>query len=223
MPEKNNIVSRECKFVIHCGKPKYGNNKDLHLVKEIIKYEDGTSERKLTPIYDFKRSYWITKKGFRNHEEKKESEKIDRLQKYKSTQSDLVNSIASSLGEPWFNGNLRKISASPYLYGSDIKSEAIIKKIYMDKYKDVVTKNTLAVFDIETNMLDGSNDIIMASITEENNSYTVIDKKIFTEFNKRNNLSNKPEDIIKKLKCLYVKYMETYEKEKQNKMRKSGR
>lgn len=214
MSEKNNIISRECKFVIHCGKPKHGNKKDLHLVKEIINYEDGSSERKLTPIYDFKRPYWVTKKGFRNHEEKKESEKIDRLQKYKSTQSDLVNNIANSLGEPWFNGNLRKISASPYLYGSDIKSEAIIKKIYMDKYKDVCTKNTLAVFDIETNMLDGSNDIIMASITEENNSYTVIDKKIFTEFNKRNNLSNKPEDIIRRLKSLYVKYMETYEKEK---------
>ncbi len=206
------VIGRECKFVWHIGKPKNDNSADdIHVVKEYIHYEDGTTEPKLTIIKNFKRDFYITKIAARNHLEKKEWEKKDNLIKYSCTQSDLVKNASTALGKKGFSGTLRQLSNEPYLYGTDIRSESLIKSIYLKKYPNCTSKNNVSVFDIETDMNTGN--VIMASICTHTQDYTVVDKNFLAEFNKRNNLSNKKEDIIKRLKDMYLKYMDDYEED----------
>ena len=49
-----NIKTKECRFVTYVPSPD-GDRPDLHVVKEIIHYDDGTSEPALDFRYDYER------------------------------------------------------------------------------------------------------------------------------------------------------------------------
>lgn len=158
-------------FVVHVP-GKYGVRDDLHIIKEQVYYEDGTSEPKLRAIKNFERPYWITGRSFRNHNSKKEWEEETKLDKYMCTQTDLRVDVARKLEIPWSKESLRKLAKSPYLYGCDISSTAIIKKGYMDQYPDYIKPYSVAGYDTETNIKDDT--LLMATIALENKVYTVI-------------------------------------------------
>jgi len=169
------IVSKECRFVVHIPPPQQGMP-DLHVVKEVQHMSDGSVKTNLAKISNFQRPYWITKKGCRNHEQKKEWELKEKLIEGRCSQTDLVDSVARSLDQMNFRGNLRKLCKSPYVYGSDILATAIIKKTYQDKYPVVPTKYSVAVFDTETDVLHGTGEIIMATITYKSTVFTAVVK-----------------------------------------------
>ena len=113
------IKAKECRFATYVQPYDY-DAPDVHYVKEIIHYEDGTSKPNLLPLYNFKRKFWTTKKGCRDHEQKKEWEVLEKLDEGTCTQSKLVDACSKALGERGFRGNLRMLATSPYLYGADI-------------------------------------------------------------------------------------------------------
>ena len=170
------ISKKECRFAVYIAPPEYGMP-DLHLIKEQI-HDPVTG--KVTPhlqlVENFQRKFWVTNKGSRNHLEKKEGEYIENLIEFKSTQSKLVESISKALGMPYFKGDLRKISASPFLYGSDILSTAVIKQAYIDRYPDLKTAASVATFDVETDVLGGTDKIIMATFTFKEIVFTAVVK-----------------------------------------------
>lgn len=147
------VVHKECRFVTYVHNPSQ-DEPDLHVTKEILHMKDGTKVPNLKFLYDHQRSFFITKKGFRNHKQHKEWEKIERLSTGRSPERFLVGRIASALGEPWFRGNKRKLFESPYIYGVDISSCAVIKHEYMVKYPGNVTPYSVAELDIETDMVN---------------------------------------------------------------------
>lgn len=170
------IKGLECKFVTHV-RATNGKNPDTHIVKEVIHYTDGTKKNNLRTITDFKRPFWITKEAYRNHKEKKEWEEEYKLTKYECTQSDLVKTAGRLLGK--FGTRLRglkELANSPYLYGCDISSVAIIKQMYQKKYPDCISPYSVSAFDTETNMLGGDQSIIIASIAFKNMVYTAVIK-----------------------------------------------
>lgn len=168
-----NIDSIECRFAVHCD-VKYAS-KDLHLVKEQIHYKDGTTKPSVRLMYDYKRDYYVTKKGNQNHKSKKEFEPLDVLDRFSSTERDLTFNAARSLGTPYFKGSLRDLAKSPYLYGTDISSTSLIKHQYAKRW-DKQTNYTNAVFDTETDVIKGTNEIIMATISFKDKLLTVINK-----------------------------------------------
>lgn len=177
----NNPTVKECRFAVYI-EPYNPTAPDLHLVKEQIHdNETGKIVPNVRLIRDYKRSFFVTRKGFQNHKFKKEWEDTDKLLKYETTQSKMVESVARALGTPWMlkdaRNDLRKFSASPYLYGSDIPSTAIIKRAYMDKYPDVQTPYTVAVCDTETDIFDPQMPILMCTLTFKDVCYTVVQKK----------------------------------------------
>lgn len=168
------VVGKECRFAVYMPPPEHGMP-DYHLVKENLHMSDGTVKPNTIMVKDFKRPFWHVKKGFQNHKQKKEWEKIERLIEGSSTQSKLVDSCAKALGKGYFNGNLRKLSSDPYLYGADILSTAVIKRTYQDKYKETpITPFSVAVFDTETDVVNGTKQVIMASLTMKNICFTVV-------------------------------------------------
>lgn len=162
------LVGRECKHAIYT-QSSYTDNRgirdDLIYVKEVLHYEDGSQERTKRMIPNFKRPFWVTKEGFRDHEEKKEWEKADRLQYYECTQAELPSAVKKALGMFTPNNSMRQISKSPYLYGADITPTAIVKHLYQQKYPDARSPNTVAVLDIETDVLDGTDVPFYTSVT----------------------------------------------------------
>jgi hypothetical protein len=167
------IKSIECRFAVHIPAPEPSMS-DYHLVKEHIVYEDGTSGPNVKLIEDYKRPFWVTRKGFQNHKDKKEWELEERLIKGMSTQDRLQTNCAKALGKAWFNGDLRKLSSSPYLYGSDILSTSVIKKEYQDNYPVNPSKFSVAVIDTETDVLYDTGEIIMMTITYKETVLTAV-------------------------------------------------
>lgn len=175
MPVTNNNVKYECRFAVYV-EPPADNMPDLHVVK-LIKHENGTKTPVLKLLKDFQRPFWTVRKGQRNFEQHKEWIEKEKLVESKAPQHKLVDSAARALNMPWFaKANLRKISESPYLFGTDILSTAVIKKAYADKYPDVQTGFSVAVADTETDVVNGTNDILMMSITHKTRVFTAVTK-----------------------------------------------
>src|ERR1035437_3232348 len=99
------INKKECRFAVYVPPPEHGMP-DLHVIKEQIHHTNPDGSITLKPhlqfVYNFERKFWISKKGYQDHKEKKECEYLDRLIEFKSTQSKLVENIAKALGTPWF-------------------------------------------------------------------------------------------------------------------------
>lgn len=172
----SDIAAIECRFATYSRSTEEGDYSDYHFIKEIIHRPDGTIEPNTRGIVNYKRPFWITKKGMQNHKDKKEWELLESVNEFKSTQSELTHSVAKALGTPWFKGNLKKLQASPYVYGTDISSTAILKQYYSDKWEKR-TKYSVAVFDTETDVLHGTGEIMMATVSYKTRLITVIQKK----------------------------------------------
>lgn len=173
------IVSRECKFVVHIPRV-YENGKELrkdtHLIKELLTYEDGTTAPNLRVLEDFKRKVYVTKPAYRRHKDKKESEALDRLQEIETTESDMAFNLSKRLVGTYPKrakiATMSDVSLSSYVYGTDVNSSTILKYMYQKKYPDANTPYRLAVFDIETDTI--TNEIIVASLCLDNKVYVVM-------------------------------------------------
>lgn len=159
-----NEIERECRFVIHI--PKNRNNgieNDYHMVKEQIHYDDGTIKPNIRFIKNFKRPYYVTKKEFRNHFDKKEFESVDKLDMYTTTESDLVYNASKSLGLNFPARGLKELNNSPYIYYTDVSSSVLIKGIYNKKVKNE-TPFSVCGLDIETSVIPGIEGIIYITV-----------------------------------------------------------
>lgn len=171
----NEMLPLECRHVVHV-RSQFGGKDDIHFVKEVEHQPDGTIKPKKRILKNFKRPYWVTREGFRNHDEKKEWEDMKKLQRYESTQSQLTQSIARSLGRPGMRGGLRQIAASPYLYGADIASGSILKQKYRDHWEGLFSASRVAVLDIETDVINGTGEPIIVGLTCEDRAFVAVDK-----------------------------------------------
>lgn len=177
----NNVKGIECRFAIHVPS-NHPDIPDVHLIKEQIHYNDGTIKPNLRIIKNFERSFWITKDNKRNHEQKKEAELLDNLLEIRTTQSNMRNQMAKVLNRQWSNDHIKQLMTSPYIYGAEISSTAIIKKMYMNKYPDLISAFTIAYFDIETDVVNGTKDILMASLVFQNKIFISVTKDFVSGF-----------------------------------------
>jgi len=158
------IKNRQFKHAYHLEarddvKDKQGNilvkgRKDTIFVKELIVYEDGTTKDNLRKLVEPKRKYYITKEHYRNHKQKKEHELKSRVNTYSCTQTDLYKETVRRLKGSGFGQKPTKrvMNSDPYIYGTDIHINELIKYKYDTEYckgeKDLFTST---FFDIETN------------------------------------------------------------------------
>ena len=167
------VVARECRFAFYC--PGKDSPDDMHLIKEVVHYADGTSEPVLREWKNFKRDFYVTKEGRQTYQQYKEWEDLDALNRFECRQRELPEAVARALKKPWMTGGLRDICKIPYVFGVDISSTSIIKHQYQVKY-DKITPYSYAAFDTETDMIHGHGHVMMASITYKGRSYTAVQK-----------------------------------------------
>ena len=170
----------ECRFATLC-ESRDGSD-DLHVVKVVEHQPDGSLKPKLLQIKNYKRPFYITKKGKRDFKEFKEWADLEDLDNFYTTESNKTNAVATALKTPWFRGTLKDLCTSPYVFGVDITSTSIIKQEYKNRFPEVQTKYSNAVFDTETDVLHGSGEIIMASLTFNGKVLTVVKKSFLFGF-----------------------------------------
>ena len=200
------VIGRECRFVTHV--PSGPKNKDAHLIKEIIHYEDGTKIPNLKFVTNFKRPFFVTKKNFQNHEQKKESESISKLNKYEATQSELANEVAKALGMEGYRKNqMRDVSDDPFVYGTDISSTTLIKQMYQKQFPDFNTPFTYCVLDIEADT--ETQKISMISIATKDHIFSCIVKDVFNENNPKPKLEQMFDKYIPDTSIKYIDKVKT--------------
>lgn len=150
---------------------------DLLVIKEYVHLTDGTRVPNIRMIKNYKREFWVTKEGFRKHKDKLEWDDEKHLQKYTTTQANLNDAIARALGKPGVKSSLRQLARSPYLYGCDIGTGPLIKKQYAERYPDCIgPKSTVAIMDIETDVIMGTEEVLMVTLSFGSKVYTSINK-----------------------------------------------
>lgn len=182
----------ECKFALHVPGVS-GYREDYHIVKEVVHKSDGTKQRRLKFIKDFKRPYYITKPIYQNHKEKKEVEDLDKVHEFFSTQTDLARNISVKLGRRTPASTMRDVTDSQYLYGVDVSSTAVLKKVYRDRFPDAVSTSTVATLDIENDI--DTKKITVITVSTKEAIHTVVSKEFVA------GISN----VESKVKALYDK------------------
>ena len=150
MSNEKTLVGYEPIFAVHCPN-QYDPANDLHVIKVNAHFSDGSYEPKLLHKKGFKRPYYITKRKYQDHKEKKIYERLEKLDRFECTQSELVDQVARKLGRHG-RVSLRQLGDSPYLYGTDILSTSVLVHQLRRKYakaNEVASRRSLAVLDIE--------------------------------------------------------------------------
>lgn len=196
LPAKENIKGFECKHAVYVP-AQDGSKDDMLAIKEVIHTHDGERIPYLRMISNYERSFYLTKEGFRNHTDKKEWEDINKLQKFTTNQNRLILSIGRALGRPTIKGSLKMIADNPYLYGTDITTPTLVKKRYMDKFPECRSVNSVAVLDIETDVVEGHEEPIYIGATFQNKAVLAVTKHFLgTLMNAEDKLQQKFEQYL---------------------------
>lgn len=202
MADDKKLIGREC---VHARYAAAGNgdNDDVLLVKEKLHFSDGSIVPNLKLIRNFERDFYVTKEGFRNHQQKKEWEDIDKCNRYKTTQKNLPVAVSKALGKP-IGMTLRSLNNSPYIYGTDISTEKIIKYEYSKRWPDLISPWTLAMLDYETDVVYGTETIISGSLTFKD--------KVCISY--RTDFLSGSKEVIEAIEDAFIKYLGKYKKER---------
>lgn len=175
---KDDIVGVEAKHITHVTE--IGGSNDLHVVKEVIHLKDKRRIPFVKLEYNYERPFWIDPavnkpEHLRPYKEKKDYMLKSKLKQYKTTQAKLARAVAKALNDYSMGPNprLRQLARSPYLYGADVSSVCCLKNDYRTNYPGLISRNTVAGGDIETNVYESENDgqIICMSVTFKENVY----------------------------------------------------
>ena len=180
LESEKEVVAREFRFAYHIP-TKSKEEPDYHFVKEQVHYKingEIVIKPELRLIKDFHRPVFFTSPHLRTHKEKREFEKLENLMRVDVRQSELKETVARMTNNFNYHASLRELCGSPFVYGADIPSTLLLRKVYYtDKYPNVVTPRTVCTFDTETDVVDGIGDIIITSACFQNEVYVGIQKR----------------------------------------------
>ena len=160
------VLGYECKHAFYT-KADDGSNDDVVLVKRNVHHADGTLVPEVKFIKNYKRDFYVVNENHRTYTEKKAWEDEFKCRKFSCRQSDLLDSVTRALGRhPGTFRTLPMAFESPFVYGADITTTALIKKAHMEKFEELTSESTIGVMDIETDVVNGDGSkIISASFT----------------------------------------------------------
>ena len=158
------IIGKECQHITYAVS--HDKKDDAMFVKEYVHYKNGDIIPGLKMLENQERSFWITKPGRRDHNDKQQWEEKDNLDERSCRQIDLLRKADLALGGSGYVSTTRVLFKSPYLYGCGVKPQCNVKYAYVNTYPD--TKSHLAhvgVIDTETDVLNGTGEIIIGAFT----------------------------------------------------------
>jgi len=184
----DDVVDRIFIHACHTKSTKYNSEDDAIFVKEKLVMKDGSLVDNHRRIENYERSFWITKPPFRNHNQKKERELIDHVTEFKTTERLMPVNIKRAMGNFYLGETMRDICNNPYIYGTDIPVESLVKKDY-DRARTTGKNIKLeyGAYDIETYMADPvfKDDPIMATTVTNKLIHTTVHAHFLRQFGNR--------------------------------------
>ena len=149
---------------------------DLLVAKEYLHLKDGSRVPNLHMVKDFQRKFWVSRPGRRQeHKDKLQWDSLNNLLEYTTAEHEMSAKIHRALGSYGRDRGMYQNSQSPYLYGSGIKAQCLLKDDYMTKYEKFISpRSTMAVLDIETDVLHGTGEPILVTVTFKDKVFTGI-------------------------------------------------
>ena len=173
-------------FIHSCYVKNPSIDSDAVVIKEYIypTEETVTPEPNIRILQDPKRKFAVTKPVYRTYDHKKEWEDLAAVDWYTTYNKDMSKDIYRALHgkNPYGYVKYRQLTNSPYVYGSDIGIETLIKHNYTENLSRVGYKPvppTVGMLDIETSVLSDGEEIIMITVTHEKHVYTAILSSFF--------------------------------------------
>lgn len=196
-------IKREFVHAIHAVNNK-NKEDDALFVKEILHNSDGKIRRSFRRIDNYQRDFYITKKEFQDHTQKKEFEYLNKLDKHQSNQTQLAKAMFKAIKGYSSKGYVNKteISSDPFIYGTDVNTPVLLANEYRVRYPNLSSDSTLAVLDYETDVLNGTDLIISGVLSMKNNLHIAVTKEFLG-----NLASTAKEDIINALNLHLKEYM----------------
>lgn len=173
------LIATECKFARWI--PKTKNNKDSHIICLVHHFTNGEAIKELKIVEDYHRPFWITKKIHQKYKDKKEFEKIDRLQIHTTTQSDLNKSVCKALEKQATDYNISTIKDSPYLYAYEVPSVSFIKHFYNIKSNNYISDYNVVNLDIEFDVTGEFNDISIMTLSMNGSRHTAALRRLYKD------------------------------------------
>lgn len=194
----------ECKHATYVRARDRSKN-DLLVVKENTHHPDGTVEPSLRLLENYKRQFYVAHEGHRQYKQKKDWEWKRRLIRHTCTQAELPARVAHALEIPYRGQPLRVLGRSPYLYGTDINTTTLVKHKYQERFPEAVTPNSVAVLDIETDVVHGHQHILSVSVTFKNRAFLAVTEAFAADI---------PE-MEKAVQQAFTEYLGQYQTERQ--------
>ncbi len=170
---------RHCISVINVRNKENKTDDALFIKERLCHPETGQEKPHFRFVENYKRKWYITKKGVRSqHEQKREYEFLENLDEYESTDASMPYRINQVLGRPCGGfPRMGDLCKSPYVYGTDISSAVLYKAEEDIRNKAAngawVPDYNLAVADYETNTHSSEEEIITGAISYKNKALIV--------------------------------------------------
>lgn len=171
-------IQSSCMFTLY-ERSSENKNDDLVIVKERLRDpETGREKPSIKLVRNFKRKFWVTKKGLQTHAQKREWEYKSNLDEYECTMAELPFRVAKALGRGGGYARLSDLCASPYVYGTDITS-AVLYKHQADLKANAENGTwkpnaSMAVMDFETDVCNGTEHIISGAVSFKNRALIAV-------------------------------------------------
>lgn len=168
---------------VQYARSSHNRNEDLLIVKKRVKDKATGEERPyIDYVKNYKRPFWITKPGLRDHEQKRDWERTDNCDRYDCTDAELGFRIAKVLGgDAMQRPYLRAVTESPYVYGADVTAPVFYKFASMQAEKadngNWVPDASIAVLDLETDVVEGHGRIFSGAVTYKDKALIVVDRR----------------------------------------------
>ena len=169
------VIGYECKHAVY-SEARDGSMNDMLTIKEKLHFADGRIENRLSIWGNYERRFWVTKKAYQTHTDKKEWEDIKKCDVYTTTQIGMPKRVVQALGFGDPTRGMKMLSASQYLYGSDVSTPCLLKANYMTQWPDARSPNDVAVLDLETNVNTEEEMPITGQLTFRNKAILAVDK-----------------------------------------------
>lgn len=159
---KDNIKGYETRHIAYCTD--YEKQNDLLVVNEYVHREDGTREKSMRFIENYEREFYIVNKGERTFNDKLQWIDERKVEKFKSTQCQLYKKINNILFKHYHSN--KDALSDPYVFGCAPTPQSELRHKYLEKWEHLVTpKSSVAVIDTETDVLHGTGEIVLITIS----------------------------------------------------------
>ena len=146
---------------------------DAVIIKERIHYDDGSTEPNIRIKRNFQKPFYVVRDSYRAFKQKRTWVEREHCREYHSNQRQLKDAAARAL-KAGTQGGMKIINRNPYIAGTDISPQVLLKHKYRTKFPDLVTYNTTCHLDIESDMHTRERDMNMISVSMGNKIFQAI-------------------------------------------------